>query len=175
MEHAWASSTNNLYYQLMFTKYLTFFYMVQFVCLFIYNMKYEISLELLGLYTLAPGWKTFTFILALRWLDWIFLRGYLRRLSFNYVGMSKDTGKRLPQLYYITMKIFLWFGFYCYRSRHGNIMTPLRFLFIFLFLSTRSFLKKSLEGVCSCHKWLHYGKVSTNSMRAFSKYFDTQF
>ena len=49
MEHAWASPTNNLYYQ-MFTKYLTFFHMVNlFVCLFIYNMKYEISLELLGL------------------------------------------------------------------------------------------------------------------------------
>ena len=41
----------------------------------------------------------------LRWLDWIFLGGYLPRLSINYVGMSKDMGKRLPQLYYIMMKI----------------------------------------------------------------------
>ena len=47
----------------------------------------------------------------LRWLDWIFLRGYLRRLSFNYVGMSKDMGKRLPQLYYIMMKISYDLGF----------------------------------------------------------------
>ena len=31
--------------------------------------------------------------------------GYLPRLSINYVGMSKDMGKRLPQLYYIKMKI----------------------------------------------------------------------
>ena len=30
---------------------------------------------------------------------------YLPRLSINYVGMSKDMGKRLPQLYYIKMKI----------------------------------------------------------------------
>ena len=74
-------------------------------------MKYEISLELLGLYTLASGRKTFTFILALRWLHWIFLRGYLRHLSFNYVSMSKDTGKRLPQLYYIMMKISCDLGF----------------------------------------------------------------
>ena len=34
-----------------------------------------------------------------------FLRGYLRSLSFKYVATSKDTGKRLPQLYYIKMKI----------------------------------------------------------------------
>ena len=32
---------------------------------------------------------------------------------------------------------FLWSGFYCNRSRHGNI-TPLRFLFIFVFLCTMS-------------------------------------
>ena len=31
--------------------------------------------------------------------------GYLTRLITNYVGMSKDMGKRLPQLYYIKMKI----------------------------------------------------------------------
>ena len=42
---------------------------------------------------------------CLRWLDWIFLGGYLPRLSFSYVGMSKDMGKRLPQLFYIIMKI----------------------------------------------------------------------
>ena len=44
--------------------------------------------------------------LALRWLDWIFLGGYLPSLSINYVAMSKDMGKRLPQLYYIRMKFF---------------------------------------------------------------------
>ena len=41
----------------------------------------------------------------LRWLDWIFLGRYLPSLSLNYVGMSKDIEKRLPQLYYIKMKI----------------------------------------------------------------------
>ena len=57
-------------------------------------------------------WKTsnsLTFLL--RWLDWIFLGGYLPRLSFNYVGMSKDMAKRLPQLYYIMMKISYDLGF----------------------------------------------------------------
>ena len=39
--------------------------------------------------------------MLLRWLDWIFLGGYLPSLSLNYVGMSKDMEKTLPQLYYI--------------------------------------------------------------------------
>ena len=47
----------------------------------------------------------------LRWLDWIFLAGYLSSLSLNYVGMSKDVEKRLPQLYYIKMKICYDLGF----------------------------------------------------------------
>ena len=47
----------------------------------------------------------------LRWLDWIFWGGYLPRLSINYVGMSKDMEKRLPQLYYIKMKISYDLGF----------------------------------------------------------------
>ena len=47
----------------------------------------------------------------LRWLDWIFLRGYLPSLSINYVAMSKDMGKRLPQLYYVKMKISFDLGF----------------------------------------------------------------
>ena len=41
----------------------------------------------------------------LRWLDWIFWGWYLPSLSINYVGMSKGMEKRLPQLYYIKMKI----------------------------------------------------------------------
>ena len=47
----------------------------------------------------------------LRWLDWIFLEGYLPSLSINYVAMSKDMGKRLPELYYIKMKISYDLGF----------------------------------------------------------------
>ena len=35
----------------------------------------------------------------------MFLRRYLPSLSINYVAMSKDIGKRLPQLYYIKTKI----------------------------------------------------------------------
>ena len=42
---------------------------------------------------------------VLRWLDWILLGRFLPSLSINYVGMSKDMEKRLPQLYYIKMKI----------------------------------------------------------------------
>ena len=39
----------------------------------------------------------FTLIGALRWLDWVFKAGNRPSLSINYVGMSKDMGKRLPQ------------------------------------------------------------------------------
>ena len=40
-----------------------------------------------------------------------FLVGYLPSLSINYVAMSKDMDKRLPQLYYIKMKISYDLGF----------------------------------------------------------------
>ena len=49
--------------------------------------------------------------LSLRWLDWIFWGWYLPSLSINYVGMSEGMEKRLPQLYYIKMKIFYDLGF----------------------------------------------------------------
>ena len=39
-----------------------------------------------------------------------FWGGYLPSLS-NYVAMSKDMGRRLPQLYYIKMKISYDLGF----------------------------------------------------------------
>ena len=51
----------------------------------------------------------------LRWLDWIFLGGYLPSLSLNYVGLSKDMEKRLLQLYYIKMKISYELGFIAIR------------------------------------------------------------
>ena len=55
-----------------------------------------------------PGWHMHS---ILRWLDWIFWGWYLPTLSINYVGMSKDMEKRLPQLYYIKMKISYDLGF----------------------------------------------------------------
>ena len=47
----------------------------------------------------------------LRWLDWILGGGYLPSFSINYVAMNKDIEKRLPQLYYIKMKISYDLGF----------------------------------------------------------------
>ena len=53
----------------------------------------------------------------------VFWGKYLPSLSINYVGMSKVMDKRLPQLYHIYEdEKFLWSGFYCNRSRHGNIL-----------------------------------------------------
>ena len=43
---------------------------------------------------------------TLRWLGWIFHGEYLTSLIVNCVGMSKDMGRRLPQLYNINMKIY---------------------------------------------------------------------
>ena len=40
-----------------------------------------------------------------------FLGGYLTSFSLNYVAMSKDVWKRVPQLYYIKMKISYDLGF----------------------------------------------------------------
>ena len=49
-------------------------------------------------------------------------------------------------------------------------------LYIYLCVSLyQEIFKKSLKGVCTCYNYLHYGKVSTTSMRAFSKYFNTKF
>ena len=60
-----------------------------------------------------PGTRAIWYgtIIGLRWLDWIFWGWYLPSLSINYVGMSKDMEKRLPQLYYIKMKISYDLGF----------------------------------------------------------------
>ena len=41
----------------------------------------------------------------------MFLGGYLPSLSIDYVAMSKDREKWLPQLYYIKMKISYDLGF----------------------------------------------------------------
>ena len=48
---------------------------------------------------------------VLRWLDWIFGGCYFLSLSINYVGMVKDTEKRLSQLYYKKMIISYDLGF----------------------------------------------------------------
>ena len=56
--------------------------------------------------------QTFNLLMyPLRWLGWIFWGEYLSSLSINYVAMSKDREKRLPQLYYVKMKIFYDLGF----------------------------------------------------------------
>ena len=40
-----------------------------------------------------PVAKASSFVLSLRWLDWIFGGGYLPSSSINYVGMSEDGEK----------------------------------------------------------------------------------
>ena len=69
----------------------------------------------------------------------------------------------------------LWSMFYWHQDYHGSIMTPLRFLLAFVFLGTRSFFQKSLEGTWTFPSCLGCGKVWTNSMGAFWKYSKTKF
>ena len=69
----------------------------------------------------------------LRWLDWIFLGGYLPSLNINFVAMSKDMEKRFPQLYYIKMK-----------NSHDWVL--LQFLHVILSTPTNfTFSKKPLD------------------------------
>ena len=86
---------------------------------------------------------------------------------FRPMGMSKNMEKRLPQLYYIKTKFLMIWVLLHYWGHHGNAMTALRFLFIFVFLCTWSFFKGSLKGVCPCHNCLNYGKVWTNLWDGF--------
>ena len=68
-------------------------------------IRWHYLTQKLQLHRFTHTWVT------LRWLDWIFFRGYLPSLSINYVATSKDMEKRLPQLYYIKMKISYDLGF----------------------------------------------------------------
>ena len=72
---------------------------------------FEEYIRIFLLYKLEAHFRLKRAQTSLRWLDWIFLRGYLPSLSINYVATSKDMGKRLPQLYYIKMKISYDLGF----------------------------------------------------------------
>ena len=85
-------------------------------------------------------------------------------------------GKKLPLLYYIKMKISYESGFYCNRSRHGNVTTPLRFSSIFVFPSTKSFfLRNRLREFVPTIIASIMAKFETNSMRAFTRYFEEKF
>ena len=78
--------------------------------------------------------------MALRWLDWIFFGGgYLSSLSIKYAAVSKDMEKRFPQLYYIKMKISYDLGFIAIGVTMATERRHHVFLFIFVFLCTRSF------------------------------------
>ena len=73
--------------------------------------------------------------------------------------MSKTRNrKKVTTTVVYTDENFLWSPFYCNRSGHGNLMTPIRFLFIFVFLCTRSqfFFKEKNITDLFCFKRAHY-------------------
>ena len=68
-------------------------------------------------------------VVRLRWLDWIFWGWYLPSLSINYVDMSKDMEKRLPQLYYVKIKISYDLGFIVIGGRAFRNTTNKKYIF----------------------------------------------
>ena len=73
--------------------------------------------------------------------------GYLPSLSINYVGISKDTGKRLRKLFYIKMKISL-IGFLLQSESPWQRKDAITFLNLSLCFSVPGgffFFKKSLN------------------------------
>ena len=83
--------------------------------------------------------------------------------------------KRLPQLYYIKMKKVLMIWVLLQSESPWQRNDAITF-FIYLCVSLyQEFFEKLLKGVCTCHNFVNYGKVLTNSIRAFSKYFETKF
>ena len=83
---------------------------------------------------------------TLRWLDWIFFGGYLPSLSINYVAMSKDMKKTLPQLYYIKTKISCDLGFMQSESpwQHNDAITFFIYLCV-LYIKSFFFLRNRLR------------------------------
>ena len=79
--------------------------------------------------------------------------------------MSKGIGKKVATTVLYKDENFLPFG-YCNWSRHGNIMTPLRFFYLSLCFSVPGvFLRNHLREYVP----------NSNSMGAFWKYFETNF
>ena len=110
-------------------------------------------------------------ILFLRWLDWIFLgcilphfEGLLRRHQQSYREKITTT------VLYKDCNL-LWSSLTSELPWQRNDVFLLA-LFAFVFLGTRSFFQKSLNGACTLLSWLDYGKVWTNSMTEFWKYFE---
>ena len=107
-----------------------------------------------------------------------FLGGYFPSLSINLVGMSKDMGRRLPQLCHIKIKFLIIWVLLQSESpwERNDAITFFIYLCVSLYQEFFLFvLRNRLKGVCTCHNCLNYGKVWTNSMRVFSKHFETKF
>ena len=73
---------------------------------------------------------------SLRWLDWMFLGGYLPSLSINFIRMSKDMGKRLTKLYYTKIKILIIWVLLQLESpwQHNDAITFFIYLWVSLLL-----------------------------------------
>ena len=89
-----------------------------------------------------------------------FLGGIPPKFEHSLGRHEKRYGEKVITTVLYRDENFLCSGCYYNRSRHGNVMTPLRF-FIYLCVSLYQefFLKKSLKGICTCHNGLNYVKV----------------
>ena len=111
----------------------------------------------------------------LRGLDWIF-RGDTSQVWALITSPWVKIWKKITTTVLNKDENFLRYGFYCNRSHHGNVTTPLRFLFIFVFPCTRSsFFKKSLIRKLVLAIIASIMAKVEQILRAFSKYFETKF
>ena len=115
-------------------------------------------------------------ILLLRWLDWILRGDTIKVWVFTPRTLTKSWKKDTTVVLYKDENL-LWFMFHWHRSCHGNVKTPLLFFKLaFVFINARSsFFPKTLKGARSSLSCLDYGKVWTNFITAFWKYFETKF
>ena len=83
-------------------------------------------------------------------------------------------GKRLSQLYYIKMKTSYDLGFIAIgvAVERNDAIT---FFYLSLCFSVLEVVLRNRLREYTCHNCLNYGKVGTNSMREFWKYFETKF
>ena len=121
------------------------------------------------------GWELEVVVFKLARLNF-FWGGYLPSLRINHVAMNKRYRKNLPLLYYIKMKICYGLCFILTSEIQWQRNEAIR-LIICLRISRYQEFSFSENGKGSFNSLycLYHGKVWTNFMRAFWKYFGLKF
>ena len=76
-------------------------------------------------------------------------------MNINYVAMSKDMEKGLPQMYYIKMNISYDLSFIAIGVAMATYDAIAFFIYLCASLYQEFFFEKSLKGVFTCHNCLN--------------------